>query len=81
VPVLKGHVHSLVAKVATEVVARMAITKKTKDKYHTYAEKAIKAAHTETMKWLPFIASFVLRRCASSSRLACGPTRASKKFI
>jgi hypothetical protein len=57
VPALEGPVDTLVAMVAAEVVAMIAATRKTKAKYRTEAEKAMKAAQKGTMKCLPFISS------------------------
>jgi hypothetical protein len=60
----KGDVADLVALVVAKVAARMAVTKWCKDKNRTDMEKAPKAAQkgTSTMKWLPFMSSFVLEK-------------------
>ena len=55
-------VSDLVAQVASEVAARMAVTKRGKAKNRTDPEKALKAAQKGTMKWLPFMSSFVLEK-------------------
>ncbi|KAK1677220.1 hypothetical protein QYE76_038068 [Lolium multiflorum] len=55
-------VSDLVAQVATEVVARLATTKKNKNRRE--AERALKTGQERntTMKWLPFMSSFVLEK-------------------
>jgi hypothetical protein len=56
---VNGHVADLVAQVATEVVARLASTKKRKN--HNDAAKALKGSQKANaiMKWLPFMSSVV----------------------
>ncbi|KAK1561722.1 hypothetical protein QYE76_017368 [Lolium multiflorum] len=56
------HVSDLVAQVAAEVAARLATTKKNKN--HRKAERALKTGQemNATMKWLPFMSSFVLEK-------------------
>ncbi|KAK1616279.1 hypothetical protein QYE76_021796 [Lolium multiflorum] len=55
-------VSDLVAQVAAEVAARLATTKKNKNRRE--AERALKtgAERNATMKWLPFMSSFVLEK-------------------
>jgi hypothetical protein len=53
------------AQVSVEVEARMTTTRKLKAKNLTDAEKAMRDAQKGTMKWLPFMSSFVIERmCA-----------------
>jgi hypothetical protein len=56
------HVSDLVAQVAAEVAARLATTKKNKNRRE--AERALKTGQERnaTMKWLPFMSSFVLEK-------------------
>jgi hypothetical protein len=55
-------VSALVAQVAAEVAARLASTKKNKNRREV--EKALKSRQERnaTMKWLPFMSSFVLEK-------------------
>ena len=55
----------LVAQVAAEVAARLATTKKNKNRRE--AERALKTGQERnaTMKWLPFMSSFVLEKMCS----------------
>ncbi|KAK1696000.1 hypothetical protein QYE76_012697 [Lolium multiflorum] len=55
-------VSDLVAQVAAEVAARLATTKKNKDRREV--ERALKTGQERnaTMKWLPFMSSFVLEK-------------------
>jgi hypothetical protein len=65
VPTVNGPVADLVAQVPAELAARLASTKKRKN--ISDADKALKASQKEngTMKWLPFMSSFVLvKMCA-----------------
>ncbi|KAK1685075.1 hypothetical protein QYE76_045923 [Lolium multiflorum] len=64
-PAVNGHVADLVAQVAAEVAARLASTKKSKKR--SEAAKALKASHkgNVTMKWIPFMSSFVLEKMCS----------------
>ncbi|KAK1662710.1 hypothetical protein QYE76_050869 [Lolium multiflorum] len=56
------HVSNLVAQVAAEVAHRLATTKKNKNRRE--AERALKTGQERnaTMKWLPFMSSFVLEK-------------------
>ncbi|KAK1603280.1 hypothetical protein QYE76_018323 [Lolium multiflorum] len=56
------HVSGLVAQVAAEVAARLATTKKNKNR--TEAERALKSGQERnaTMKWLSFMSSFVMEK-------------------
>jgi hypothetical protein len=58
IPLSECPVDSLVAK----VVARITTTKNTKVKNRTDAKKAMKIAQKRTMKWLPFMATFILEK-------------------
>ena len=61
-PSVNGPVADLVAQVAAEVAARLATTKKNKNRRE--ADRALKASQkgTGTMKWHPFMSSFVLEK-------------------
>ena len=61
------HVVDLVALVAAEMPARIAVTDKDNAKNRTDADKAVKASQkgNETMKWLPSCLASSWRRCAS----------------
>jgi hypothetical protein len=54
----------LVAQVATEVAARMVVTKRSKAKNRTDTEKALKASQkgNGSIKWLPFMSNFILKK-------------------
>ncbi|KAK1683456.1 hypothetical protein QYE76_044304 [Lolium multiflorum] len=56
------HVSDLVAQVAEEVAARLATTKKNKNRKE--ADRALKSRQkgTDTMKWLPFMSNFALEK-------------------
>jgi hypothetical protein len=58
IPLSEGPVDNLVAKVA----ARITTTKNTKVKNRTDAKKAMKIAQKGAMKWLPFMATFILEK-------------------
>ncbi|KAK1698799.1 hypothetical protein QYE76_015496 [Lolium multiflorum] len=60
--VVNGPMADLVARVAAEVAARFAATKKNKNRRE--ADRALKASQkgTGAMKWLPFMSSFVLEK-------------------
>ncbi|KAK1670014.1 hypothetical protein QYE76_058173 [Lolium multiflorum] len=64
-PAINGHVADLVAQVAAELAARLAITEKNKN--HREADMALKASQkgTGTMKWLPFMSSYILEKMCS----------------
>jgi hypothetical protein len=76
VPVNEGLVASLLAQVATEVAKRMATRRKMTAKNHPDGENSMKDAQKGTMKWVPFMSSFVLAKiCAlikSSVRIYMG---------
>jgi hypothetical protein len=68
-----------VAQVATEVVARLAATKKSKN--HMDADKALKASEkgNVTMKWFAFISSFMLEKMCSLIRTGVRTDKGFKK--
>jgi hypothetical protein len=74
-------VADLVVRVAAEVAARMASTKKSKDRSN--AAKALKASQkaTTTMKWLPFMPNFVLEKMCALIKSRVRLTKDSRKFI
>src|SRR4051794_25631305 len=55
----------LIAKVTAEVAVRMATTRRGKNKACTKVDIALMASQKGTMKWLPFMSSFVLEKMLS----------------
>jgi nucleoside-diphosphate-sugar epimerase len=58
--VSNGIVDDIIANFAAEVATRISATRKTKAKFGTNAENVMKAAQKGTMKWIPFMSSFIL---------------------
>jgi hypothetical protein len=59
-PIDEGGVANLVAQVSAEVAARMTATRKTRAKNLSDVDNFLKVAPKGTMKWLPFVSSFIL---------------------
>jgi hypothetical protein len=55
-------VSDLVAQVAVEVAARLATSKKNKNRREVERALKIRRERNATMKWLPFMSSFVLEK-------------------
>jgi hypothetical protein len=78
----EGSVSSLVSKVDVELAARIAMGKMTvKSNNWNGIEKAQKATMKGTMKWLPFMPSFVFEKMCELIDPASELTRTSKKSI
>jgi hypothetical protein len=75
-------VADLVAQVAAEVAARMAVTNKGKVKMCTDAEKAMNTSQkgNATRKWIPFMSSFILEKMCELIKTGVRTDKGLKEF-